>query len=86
MTLVETQSAIKDVPVGSVLQIIKKNGAIMEAILMSKTIEGTERKEYGNLVVPALPPALILRGGMRFGNFRLDLNDIVNIARVESLH
>ena len=86
MTLVETQSAIKDVPVGSVLQIIKKNGAIMEAILMSKTIEGTERKEYGNLVVPALPPALILRGGMRFGNFRLDLDDIVNIARVESLH
>ena len=86
MTLVETQSAIKDVPVGSVLQIIKKNGAIMEAILMSKVIEGTERKDYGNLVVPALPPALILRGGMRFGNFRLDLDDIVNIARVESLH
>ena len=47
---------------------------------MSYEVTGTEARDYGNLVVPALPPALIVRGGPRFGNFRVDVEDIIKIA------
>ena len=76
----EVKEAIEDVPLGARLQIIKRNGAIVEAVLMSYEVTGTEARDYGNLVVPALPPALIVRGGPRFGNFRVDVEDIIKIA------
>ena len=82
MTVAEVKEAIKEIPVGSIVQIIKKNGVIMEAILMSHAVEGTERKEYDGLVVPALPPALIMRGSSRFGNYRQETDELVNIVRV----
>lgn len=82
MTTDEVKEAIKEIPVGSIIQIIKKNGVIMEAIIMSHAVEGTERKEYDGLVVPALPPALILRGSSRFGNYRQDIEELVNIVRI----
>ena len=82
MTETEAKEAIKEIPLGSIVQLIKKNGVIMEAILMSHAVEGTERKEYNGLVVPALPPALILRGSSRFGNYRQDTEELVNIVRI----
>ena len=82
MTVDEVKEAITDVPLGSRLQIIKRNGSILEAVLMSYEVTGTKAKDYGELVVPALPPALIVRGGPRFGNFRVDVEEIIKIAWV----
>ncbi len=76
----EAAQAISHIPVGSIVQIVKKDGTITELMLMSHKISSTEKKDYGNIQVPALPPAIIVRGGMRFGNFRLDVADLVNIA------
>ncbi|MEM7549509.1 MAG: hypothetical protein AAF363_07540 [Bacteroidota bacterium] len=83
MTEKEAKEAIKEIPVGSKIQLIKKNGVITELRLASHEVSGTEKKDYGDIVVPALPPALIVRGGSRFGNFRLDTEEIVKIAWVE---
>ncbi|MDX1628407.1 MAG: hypothetical protein R3345_06890 [Fulvivirga sp.] len=82
MTEKEAQEAIKDIPVGSKLQLIKKNGDIVEVSLMSHKVSGEAKKNYDNLEVPELPPALIVQGGTRFGNFRVDVDDIVKIARI----
>ena len=83
MTQQEVMAAIKDIPVGAKLQLIKKNGIIADVVLASHEVTGTERKEYENLVVPALPPALIVHGGARFGRFRIDTDDLINIAWVD---
>ena len=82
MKVEEVKEAIADIPLGARLQIIKRNGAILEVVLMSYEVTGTEAKDYGELVVPALPPALIVRGGPRFGNFRVDVDEIIKIAWV----
>ena len=82
MSETEAKEVIKNIPIGSMLQLIKKNGTIIEVRLASHEVSGTEKKDYGDLTVPALPPALIVRGGTRFGNFRIDTDEIVKIARI----
>ncbi len=82
MTENEVKAAIQDLPLGCKLQLIKKNGGIVEVTLQSHDVSGTEKKEYGEVVVPALPPAIIVHGGTRFGNFRIDVEDLVDIARI----
>ncbi len=82
MTTEEAKNAIEEIPIGSKIQLIKKTGEIIEVKLASHEVSGTERIDYGNIVVPALPPALTVLGGARFGKFRIDLEDIVNIAWV----
>jgi len=76
----EALESIKAIPLGSKIQLIKKNGVITEVVLASHEVEETVEKQYGNIVVPALPPALIVKGGTRFGNFRIEIDDIVKIA------
>ncbi|MEM6362448.1 MAG: hypothetical protein AAF731_20335 [Bacteroidota bacterium] len=83
MTETEVKEAIEHIPIGSRLQLIKKNGAIVEVRLASYEVSGTELKDYGDLIVPALPPALIVRGRSRFGNFRQDIDEIIKIAWIE---
>lgn len=83
MTTEEVKEAIKEIPVGSKIQLIKKNGDIVEVQLAHDAVEGTERKDYGNIVVPALPPALIVRNTSRMGQFRIDIEDLVKIAWIE---
>jgi hypothetical protein len=83
MTEAELKEAIKDFPLGTKLQILKKNGNIIEVTLSSHEVSGTEAIDYGNIVVPALPPAITVHGGTRFGNHRLDAADIVKIVRLE---
>lgn len=83
MTEIEAKKAIKDIPIGSRLQLIKKNGVITEVRLASYEVSGTKLKDYGDLVVPALPPALIVRGRSRFGNFRQQIDEIIKIAWIE---
>ena len=83
MTQKETEKVIRDIPIGSRIQIIKKNGHISEVRLASHDLSGIEEKDYGNLVVPAQPPAIIVNGRVRFGNYRIELDKIVNIAHVE---
>jgi hypothetical protein len=76
----EAIESIKTIPLGSKIQLIKKNGVITEVVLASHEVEETIEKQYGNIVVPALPPALIVKGGTRFGSFRIEIDDIVKIA------
>jgi len=83
MTQKEAVQSIKDIPIGGRIQLIKKNGTITEARLASHEVEGTIEKNYGRIVVPALPPALIVQGGTRFGNFRIEVEDIIKIAWIE---
>ena len=82
MKLEEVIELIKEIPLGSTLEVIKKNGDIIQVSLQSHEVEGTEKKVYNGIEVPALPPALIVGGGTRFGNWRLDIEDLVQIARV----
>lgn len=79
----EIKHAIKDIPVGAKLQLVKNNGDIIEVRLMSHEVAGTEAKEYGELVVPALPPALTVQGGSRFGSFRIEAQEILNVAWID---
>jgi len=83
MTAEEAKEAIKEIPLGANIQLIKTNGDIIEVKLSSHEVEGTEEKDYGDIKVPALPAALIVKGGTRFGNYRLEIDDVVNIAWVE---
>ncbi len=82
MKLEEVKDIIKDIPLGSTLEVIKKNGDIIQVSLQSYEVAGTEKKSYDGIEVPALPEALIVGGGTRFGNWRLDIEDLVQIARV----
>ena len=82
MKLEEVIELIKEIPLGSTLEVIKKNGDIIQVSLQSHEVAGTEKKVYNGIEVPALPPALIVGGGTRFGNWRLDIEDLVQIARV----
>ncbi len=77
----EAKKIIKDIPVGSKLQLIKSNGDIIDVVLASHETESVEEKKYDNLTVPALPPAITVQGG-RWGTYRIDLDDIVKIAHV----
>jgi len=81
MTQEEAQEAIKDIPVGSRLQLIKNNGEIVEVVLASRETSAVEEKTYDQLTVPELPPAITVQGG-RWGTYRIDLDDIVKIAQI----
>ena len=83
MTVAEVNKIIEPIPLGAKLQVIKTNGSIVDVVLMSHEVAGTLSKNYGNLEVPSLPPAIIVSGGTRFGNFRIDAKDIVNIAWIK---
>ena len=81
MTESEAQKVIKYLPTGSRLELIKSDGSVIEVVLASHETHGFERKEYNNLVVPEMPPALLVQG-KRWGVFRIVLDEIVNIAHV----
>jgi len=81
MTEKEAQNIIKDLPIGSKLQVVKKNGDIVEVVLASHETKSLEKKSYDNLEVPELPPAIIVQGG-RWGTFRMELEQISNIAQI----
>ncbi|NMM49927.1 hypothetical protein [Marinigracilibium pacificum] len=83
MTQEEVKKSIEKVPIGSRLQIIKKNGSVIDVWLASHEVEGTEKIEYDGLVVPALPPAITVNGSSRFGEFRIDTDEIVKIAWID---
>lgn len=83
MTEEEAFEAIKDVPIGSKLQLLKKNGEVLEVRLASHEVHGEAKKDYGTLEVPELPPALTVQGGTRFGSFRIEVEELVNVAWIE---
>ncbi len=82
MTEKEAQEAIKEIPIGSKLELIKKDGQVVQVILASHEVKGTEEKDYGAIVVPALPAALTVQGGTRFGSYRIDVEELVKVAWV----
>ncbi|MEQ9301128.1 MAG: hypothetical protein RIF33_21310 [Cyclobacteriaceae bacterium] len=82
MTEAEVQEQLKEIPVGAKLQLIKSNGDIADVVLASHETEAIEKKDYGNTQVPYLPPALLVQG-KRWGVFRMEIEDVINIARVE---
>ncbi len=83
MTEEEAKKAIQNIPIGGKLQLLKKNGDIVEVVLASHDTESIEKKVYNNLTVPTMPPALIVQG-KRWGTFRQELEEIVTIAHIES--
>jgi hypothetical protein len=42
-----------------------------------------DAKDYGQIVVPALPPAITVKGGSRFGNFRIEIVEISDLTQVK---
>lgn len=83
MTQEEAKEAIKDIPVGGKIQILKKNGDIIEVALASHNVEAVPEKNYEVVDVPELPPALTVTSRIRFGKFRMEIEDIVNIAWID---
>ena len=69
----EVVKIIEDMPLGATLEVIKKNGDIVQVSLQSHEVCGTEKKSYEGVEVPALPEAIIVGGGTRFGNYRIDI-------------
>lgn len=83
MTKEDAKEAIKNIPIGAKIQIIQKSGNIMDVRLSSHEVNKTEEKRYETVTVPELPPALLVHGHIRQGNYRIELEDIVRIAWVE---
>lgn len=83
MTIQEAQEQIKSIPLDSKLQLIRKNGLISDVKLASNEIESIDAKDYGDIQIPALPPALLVTGNSRFGKYRVEIDDLVKIAWVE---
>ncbi|WKV11389.1 hypothetical protein [Marivirga harenae] len=83
MKLEEVEDIIKNIPIGAKIQIIQKSGTIMDVRLSSNKVNETSEKHYENITVPKLPPALLVNGHIRQGNYRVDIEDIVKIAWVE---
>ncbi|MEQ8357940.1 MAG: hypothetical protein RH860_00535 [Cytophagales bacterium] len=81
MTEQETKDIIKDFPIGSKLEIIKTNGDIVEVTLASHETSGFEKSVQRTLEVPELPPAITVQG-KRWGAFRIEISEIVKIARI----
>ena len=81
MTTREVKHVIGSIPIGSKLQVIKTNGDIIEVSLASNEVSTIEPKIYNDLNIPAQPPAIEVQGG-RWGTYRLEISEIVNIARV----
>ena len=81
MTQEEAKANIQDMPVGSKLQLIKTNGDIIEVVLASQNTAGIDEIGDGNMVMPAMPPAIIVQG-KRWGVYRIDTDEIVRIARI----
>ncbi|WP_425391359.1 hypothetical protein [Ekhidna sp.] len=76
MTQKEAEALIKDIPLGSKIRLAKTNGDTIEVQLSSNKVDGTPKIDNGGTVVPALPPAITVNGGSRFGNFRIDVDAI----------
>jgi hypothetical protein len=83
MTKEEAERTIRNIPIGSKIQVIQKSGNIMDVRLSSHEVNKTEEKRYETVTVPELPPALLVNGHIRQGNYRIELEDIVKIAWVE---
>ncbi|MEQ8926129.1 MAG: hypothetical protein RLO81_09975 [Fulvivirga sp.] len=83
MTESEVNEIIKDIPVGAKLQLIKTDGSIIEVVLASHETTSIAEQNYGGLRVPEQPPALLVQGG-RWGVYRLEIEQIVNIAVLET--
>ncbi len=79
----EAKEAIKDIPIGAKIQVIKKNGDIIEVALASHQVEGVPEKNYEAVDVPELPPAFTVTSRIRFGKFRIDIDEVVNIAWID---
>ena len=81
MTELEVKRVLKEIPVGAKLQVIMKNGDINDVVLGSHDTEAVEEKKYGTTTVPYLPPAIIVQG-KRWGVYRIEIEEIINIAQV----
>lgn len=84
MTITEAQKAIEEIPVGSKIQVVKNNGDIIELRLASHAVEEIESQSFGEIVVPKQPPAIIVIGSSRFGQFRLEIEELLKIAWIEN--
>lgn len=83
MTKEDAKKAIKDIPIGAKIQVIQTSGNIMDVRLSSHDVDETVEKKYDTITVPELPPALLVHGHIRQGNYRIELTDIVKIAWIE---
>ncbi len=83
MTKEDAIVVIKKIPIGAKIQVIQKSGNILDVRLSSHEVNKTEEKRYETITVPELPPALLVNGHIRQGNYRVELEDIVNIAWVK---
>ena len=81
MTEQEVNDIIKDLPIGAQLEVIMKNGDVIDVNLSSHETAAKEAKEYSEVKVPELPPALIVKR-KRWASYRIELENISNIVRV----
>lgn len=81
MTEKDAHAIIKELPIGAKLQLIKKTGEIVDVQLANHDTSKIAKKQYDDLTIPELPPALIVQG-QRMGTYRIALEDIVKISHV----
>ncbi len=81
MTLQEAKRIIQNVPLGSKIEVVKKNGNAIQVALQSYDITGSEQKVMNGITIPQVPAALLVAGPI-FGDWRLEIADLARIATV----
>ena len=77
----EVRRLIKNIPLGSRIEIVTKAGSIFQVGLKRFDL-GRHRNELNGISVPAVPEALIL-AGPTFGDWRLEIDSLAAISRVD---
>ena len=77
----EVKKVIQSVPLGSKIEVVKKNGNAIQVALKSYEIAGSEPKDFNGITIPEVPAALLVAGPI-FGDLRLEIADLARIATV----
>lgn len=77
----EVKKVIQSVPLGSKIEVVKKNGNAIQVALQSYEIAGSEPKDFNGITIPEVPAALLVAGPI-FGDLRLEIADLARIATV----
>jgi hypothetical protein len=79
MTQSEAQNIVSEIPVGAMVKLLKTDGSEMTAKLGSQEVRATEKKDYGDVEVPSLPPSVVLESTGHIGNTRIPVDQVKSI-------
>lgn len=79
MTQQEAQKIIGEIPVGAMVRLTRNDGTKMTAKLGSQKVKATDKKDYGDVEVPPLPPSVVVESTGHIGNTRIPVDEVESI-------